>query len=271
VSVQRAVEEYLTEKAISASAATVSQYRRRLGILLQEWRGLELAAWTRRRFTNLVARRRWSPRSIQIMAFVCRNFIAWAHENRIPVPDFVQGFKAPPLHQKAPPHLEADELRALLGAVEDRLLEPAVALCALAGLRLGEMKSATWEDVDWQRDTLVVHGAKTHADRTVPICRELGAILARHRATAGRVYRGGYANLATRLASACRRAGIDTVSWHPLRHTFATRLLAEGADLATVQELLGHRTPYMTMRYCHASAGRKREAVARLGRSLAMP
>ena len=269
VNARRAIREFLEEKALSASPATVSQYRRRLEILLTEWDRVPLSDWNRRRYITLLASRTWSPRSIQLMTFICRNFIRWAQDSGIPVPDFVQGFRAPAIHQTEPPHLEADELRALLAAVQGRTVEPAVALCALAGLRLGEMTAATWDDVDWDEDTLVVHGTKTHADREVPLSRELGAILARHRAMTGPIYRGGHANLARTLKAACTRAAIKPVSWHPLRHTFATRLLAEGADLATVQELLGHRTPHMTMRYCHASAGRKREAVDRLGRSVA--
>ena len=131
------------------------------------------------------------------------------------------------------------------------------------------MKAAAWDDVDWDEDMLVVHGTKTHADRQVPPSKELGSILARHRAMTGLIYRGGHANLARTLKAACKRAETEPVSWHPLRHTFATLLLADGVDLATVQELLGHRTPYMTMRYCHASADRKRAALGRLGRSVA--
>ena len=169
---------------------------------------------------------------------------------------------------RAPPHLEADELRALLAAVLGRPVEPAVALCALAGLRLGEMKAAAWDDVDWDEDTLVVHGTKTHADREVPLSKEFGATLARHRAMTGLIYRGGHANLARTLKAACKRAETEPVSWHPPRHTFATLRLADGVGLATVQKLLGHRTPYMTVRYCHASMARKREALDRLGQSI---
>jgi integrase len=44
------------------------------------------------------------------------------------------------------------------------------------------------------------------------------------------------------LELACKKAGIEGITWHKLRHTFTTRLLEEGADLATVQQLLGHST-----------------------------
>ena len=50
---------------------------------------------------------------------------------------------------------------------------------------------------------------------------------------------------------ACNRAGIKNLRFHDLRHTFATRLVLAGVDLATVSKLLGHSSITMTMRYSH--------------------
>jgi site-specific recombinase XerD len=61
-----------------------------------------------------------------------------------------------------------------------------------------------------------------------------------------------------------RRAGIDNLHWHDLRHTFASRLVMGGVDLRTVQELLGHKPILMTMRYAHLSRDHKLGAVERL-------
>jgi site-specific recombinase XerD len=54
------------------------------------------------------------------------------------------------------------------------------------------------------------------------------------------------------------------VTWHTLRHTFASRLLDRGVDIVTVKELLGHSTVLVTMRYLHPNLDAKVQAVAKL-------
>ncbi len=64
------------------------------------------------------------------------------------------------------------------------------------------------------------------------------------------------------------RAGLNSdVTWHTFRHTFASRLNRNGADLVTVKELLGHSDIKTTMRYAHTNREAKTSAVRRLGGS----
>ena len=60
---------------------------------------------------------------------------------------------------------------------------------------------------------------------------------------------------------ACKRAGLRPISWHVLRHTFASHLVMRGVPLKAVQELMGHATIEMTMRYAHLSPDVRRNAV----------
>jgi site-specific recombinase XerD len=61
-----------------------------------------------------------------------------------------------------------------------------------------------------------------------------------------------------------KAAGIEDFRFHDLRHTFGSRLVMSGVDLRTVQELMGHRTIAMTLRYTHLSPDHQQQAVERL-------
>ena len=65
----------------------------------------------------------------------------------------------------------------------------------------------------------------------------------------------------TAFKTALREAGIDDFKFHDLRHTFASQVLLKGGSLKDVQELLGHKTMTMTLRYAHLTQERKRNAV----------
>src|SRR5579864_4723335 len=67
-----------------------------------------------------------------------------------------------------------------------------------------------------------------------------------------------FVDLKAGFALACKKAGITGVTWHKLRHTFASRLLNRGVDIVTVQQLLGHSTVVVTMRYTHTNLDTKR-------------
>jgi integrase len=63
---------------------------------------------------------------------------------------------------------------------------------------------------------------------------------------------------------AVREAKIEDFKWHDLRHTFASRLVMAGVDIRTVQELMGHKSITMTMRYAHLSPKHRTEALEKL-------
>jgi integrase len=63
------------------------------------------------------------------------------------------------------------------------------------------------------------------------------------------------------LVSACRSAGIEDFRFHDLRHTFASRLVMQGASLEAVQEHLGHGDMKMTMRHAHLSQEHPRDSI----------
>jgi site-specific recombinase XerD len=76
-----------------------------------------------------------------------------------------------------------------------------------------------------------------------------------------------YRDISTAFQTAVRRAMLNDVSFHTIRHTFASRLVMRGVDLKTVQELMGHKHITMTLKYAHLVPGHKRAATAVLDQS----
>ena len=70
-----------------------------------------------------------------------------------------------------------------------------------------------------------------------------------------------FANLKNSFASACKRAGLEGVTPHTLRHTCASWLVMEGRPILEVRDLLGHSTIKMTERYAHLAPENLRKAV----------
>ena len=63
------------------------------------------------------------------------------------------------------------------------------------------------------------------------------------------------------LSHACKKAGLRPVGWHVLRHSFASHLAMQGASMKVIQDLLGHASIVMTMRYAHLAPEVARDAV----------
>ena len=77
------------------------------------------------------------------------------------------------------------------------------------------------------------------------------------------------ARFAVPLNERCTKGGLTDLTFHDLRHVFASRLIMNGVDLPTVKELLGHKTIAMTLRYTHLTSDHKRLAVRTLEQSAA--
>lgn len=152
-------------------------------------------------------------------------------------------------------------------------ITPMVLLSLNTGIRQGELFSLTWQQVDMQRRTLTVLAshAKGNATRTIPLNAEAFDVLQRIRPAqaAGLVFKSPvtgerFNNVKKAWAEVTKAAGLDGLRWHDLRHDFASQLVMRGVSLFTVQKLLGHSTPKMTMRYAKLAPGVLADAVAAL-------
>ena len=136
-----------------------------------------------------------------------------------------------------------------------------------------ELLWLTWDDVDSQHRILTVRAAKAKngESRSVPINEVLTPTLeaVRINSTAmGAVFLNrhdtSYRSFRTAFERVVRKADIADFTLHDFRHTFASRLVMAGVDLATVKELMGHKDLSMTLRYTHFSSDHKQDAVRKL-------
>jgi integrase len=182
---------------------------------------------------------------------------------------------------KCPPpqtdYLSPDECAILLspagGVIREMIL-----MALRTGMRQGELKGLQWSSIDWENRVVIVKNSycdreknigppKNNRIRSIPLDADLYEILYRKRKSTGYVFTNAkgrplnHSWLSYHLCNLCTRAGLRRISWHTLRHTFASHLAMKGVPLNTVQALLGHSTIVMTMRYAHVAPSTMRAAI----------
>jgi integrase len=132
-------------------------------------------------------------------------------------------------------------------------------------MRRGEILNLRWDDVNFKEGFILVRDSKNYESRTItihPILRETLLTL-RQKSQSEYVF-GGRKRIDRLWGNALRKTGIPHCRFHDLRHTFPSRLVMEGVDRVTVQELMGHKNINMTKRYSHPTPEHKRQAIERL-------
>ncbi len=167
-------------------------------------------------------------------------------------------------------YLEKEEIKTLIGNCSG-YLKGAVIVALNTGMRRGEILNLKWKDIDINRNIIYLSDTKNGEGREVPmndyVKRTLIAI--RKHPDSPYIFCNGkgspFYNLRKSFGDALTASKIKDFKFHDLRHTFASQLVMHGVDLKTVQELLGHKSFEMTLRYSHLSATHKQRAVDILG------
>ena len=218
-------------------------------------------------------------------ATAVRVFTAWLTRKKLIAADPGAALASPKAHRPLPAALKHTDVRLMIDAAEERAREDGpVGLRDLAvlellyatGIRVGELCGLDVDDLDHERRTVRVLG-KGRKERVVPFgvpaSNALGHWLRRGRPELARPGSGPALFLGARGGRIDQRAvrtlvhariadvpGATDIGPHGLRHTAATHLLEGGADLRSVQELLGHASLATTQIYTHVSADRLRAA-----------
>jgi site-specific recombinase XerD len=216
-----------------------------------------------------------------------KSFFRWGIKRQFLRDDPFVFWELPRAKQPLPRPLTPEEDMRLLAVLEDpaktsfrRTVIMAIRLARFAGLRRSECNALQWQDVDLVKGMLIVRQGKGDRDRAVPIPDGgLRRPLIAWWETAGRPESGCVLTglrgrplqdraLSQSIKHVYRAARVAGATFHTLRTTYATRLLELGADIRTIQVLLGHASLNTTMRYLGITDLRKREAVNLLDKDL---
>lgn len=193
-------------------------------------------------------------------AATLKSFLGWLHQEGLTAKNLAERIIAPKVPIRIPHFLSVDEVMALLKTLENENAPPAERALILTiyggGLRVSEACGLQWSAIDASSRILRVKG-KGGKERIVPLpdlCMSVVNALPR---TGDFVFSGRDEALSTRVAYDWvrgwgERAGLHhRLHPHALRHSYATHLLSGGANLRTLQELLGHESLRATEKYTH--------------------
>ena len=294
-----AVEDFLQhirhEKG--QSAQTQKTYAALLGRFLKWSEGCGLQDWvsvTRKHLTKFLRHERnrkpegqakdkgdqLSPESIYLQIAALRAFFKFAAEEQIIPDNIAENLSLPKRWKRLPKSLSDLEIEKLLAlqvesTATDLCTTAIMELAYASGLRLAELRNIRLEQLHLEDGFVIVIG-KGNKERVVPVGKKAIAAL-EHYLHVGRAklvtprspanvfltHRGtpfAQSTLWGRIKARVARAGIErNVTPHMLRHSFATHLMENGADLRVIQELLGHASISTTEVYTHVAGQRLRE------------
>lgn len=254
------------------------------------WDGLQRDDF--RAFLRFLGRRNLSRPAIQLRFCALRTFYKFLIRTGVVGQSPIRNLVLPKAGRRLPKFLTAQQVKDLLaaplkllpgaGSKPDReLLQACCRDLAIletiysCGLRVSEVCGLAAEDLDWEEQLVRIRG-KARKERQVPIgapaleaIRRYWELLAERPSGVSPVFLAGSGRRKTigvrtvqlRLKKYLAIAGLDpNLTPHKLRHSYATHLLDAGADLRSVQELLGHAHLVTTQVYTHLTTERLKRA-----------
>lgn len=134
-------------------------------------------------------------------------------------------------------------------------LESIVIIAIETAMRQGEILGLTWDKVNLSQRTVKLEETKNGSRRIVPLSSVACKVFADlSRRIDGRVWNYGQEGVKCAFPAACRRAGIEGLRFHDLRHEATSRLFEKGFNPVEVSSITGHKTLEMLKRYTHLKA-----------------
>tara|TARA_Y100000294_G_scaffold139567_1_gene133104 strand:+ start:89 stop:835 length:747 start_codon:yes stop_codon:yes gene_type:complete len=170
--------------------------------------------------------------------------------------DFKENIPLAKAHHKLPVVLSKSEIMKMIDATSNLNHKQVIMFLYYAGLRLDELINLRLEDIDYNREIIHLKKTKGSKDRIIFLHEKLKEIKSMQ-STVFKSLRGKkYSQRSVQeiVKNAAKKAGIKKkVTPHTLRHSFATHLLENGADIRYIQQLLGHKDLKTTQIYTHVA------------------
>ena len=177
---------------------------------------------------------------------------------------------------------EQSQIERILTPVEEQkllresisTLRPVLLMALNTGMRRGEILSLLWSDIDFDVNMITIDqtNTKSKKQRRVPVNTILRTILIELKLKSrGSEYvfidndGNQIKSIRSAFVTATKRAGLEGLRFHDLRHTAATRMVESGANIVAISKILGHSDIKTTMRYAHPEDSLK-EALELLGK-----
>ena len=260
----------------------ISRYNNHIAERFSEKRMNEVSAFDLERFKSELLTEGLAPATVKhclvIIRQVYNKAMAWGlYKGGNPV----KGVKMPIVQnqrQRFLRHEEATTLLKELSAMQTSTLHDMALLSLHSGLRAGEIFNLKGYDLDFQNNLIRITDPKNKTTRYADMTMTIKDMFENRKPEApeGLVFpdRNGkkIVNISKSFREVIKKLGFNegitdrrqAVTFHSLRHTFASWLALQGESLITIRDMLGHRTTAMTERYSHLIPDHKRKAAERL-------
>ena len=211
-----------------------------------------------------------SPANVNRELSFLRTLLNWAENlgkiERNPIRGY-QFLKEPEGRDRILTQEEIDRLTETIQKVQFYPIRLIVLISLYCGLRSKEVRTLEWDAIDWEREEFDIINSKGKK-RRIPIPKSIQEELKRwpHESDtyvfpSTKVPNKPIGSIKRSFATLLKDAEIEQFWFHDLRHTTASWMLRKGADVRTVQEILGHANITTTMRYLTSLADQKQKAV----------
>lgn len=222
------------------------------------------------------------PRTINIelrcLSHMMNKAVEWRYIKESPF----KGVKLFSYEKKPPRFLIKEEVQRLLDSASP-WLRPILIVMLNTGIRESERARLRFKDLDFDSKKILIRSSKAKMYRAIPMNEKVEEVLkwleTNYVSSTNRVMKRDKSQMEyvfcnedgtpvlkikRAFANACKKAGLESVTPHTLRHTFASHLVMSGVDLNTVQRLLGHTNINTTMVYSHLTEDHLARSVERL-------